>query len=68
MLYPLFSVLLTVLFSGTSLYAPFFKGRVVDMPENHMPGTPETSEGEVEHEVYILQGIILLVVELKLAF
>jgi hypothetical protein len=33
-----------------------------------MPGTPETSGGEVEHEVYMLQGIILLVVELKLAF
>jgi hypothetical protein len=33
-----------------------------------MTGMPETSGGEVEHEVYMLQGIILLVVELKLAF
>ena len=33
-----------------------------------MPGTSQTSGGEVEHEVYMLQGIILLVVELKLAF
>jgi len=45
-----------------------FKGRVVDKPKHHTPGTPETSGGEVEHEVYMLQGIILLVVELKLAF
>ena len=30
-------------------------------------GTSETSGGEVEHEVYMLQSIILLVVELKLA-
>jgi hypothetical protein len=40
---------------------------VVDKPEEPMPGTSETSGGEVEHEVYMLQGIILLVVELKLA-
>lgn len=33
-----------------------------------MPGTPETSGGEVVHEVYMLQGILLLVIELKLAF
>jgi len=45
-----------------------FKGRVVDKPESPMPGTPETSGGEVEHEVYMLQGILLLVIELKLAF
>jgi hypothetical protein len=40
---------------------------VVDEPEKFMPGTSETSGGEVAHEVYMLQGIILLVVELKLA-
>ena len=45
-----------------------FKGRVVDKPKNFMPGTPETSWGGVEHEVFMLQGIILLVMELKLAF
>jgi hypothetical protein len=39
-----------------------FKGRVVDLPE-----TPETSGGEV-HEIYMVEGIILLVVELKLEF
>jgi hypothetical protein len=32
-----------------------------------MPATSETSGGEVEHEIYMLQGIILLIVELKLA-
>jgi hypothetical protein len=41
---------------------------VVDKPEKPMPGTSQTSGGKVEHEVYMLQGIILLVVELKLAF
>jgi len=33
-----------------------------------MPGMSETTRGKVEHEVYMLQGITLLVVELKLAF
>jgi hypothetical protein len=44
-----------------------FRGRIVDKPEAPMPETPETSGGEVEHEVYMLEGIILLVVELKFA-
>jgi hypothetical protein len=43
-----------------------FKGRVVDKAEEPMPGTSETSR--VEHEVYTLQCIILLVMELNLAF
>jgi hypothetical protein len=42
-----------------------FRGRIVDKPETPMPETPETSGGQVEHEVYMLEGIILLVVELK---
>jgi hypothetical protein len=33
-----------------------------------MPETPETSGGKVEHEVYMVEGIILLVFELKLEF
>jgi len=33
-----------------------------------MPDTPETSGGTVEHEVYMLEGIILIVIELKLYF
>jgi hypothetical protein len=32
-----------------------------------MPETPETFGSEVEHEVYMTEGIILLVFELKLA-
>lgn len=37
-----------------------FKGRVVyAKPENTIPETSETSGIEVEHEVYMLQGIIL---------
>jgi hypothetical protein len=39
---------------------------MVDMPENLMPET-STSIGDVQHQVHTLQGIILLVVELKLA-
>lgn len=44
--------------------------RVAGKPasERPMPGTPETSGGEAEREVYMLQCIILLVIELKLAF
>jgi len=45
-----------------------FKGRLVDRPESSMPETPETSGGKVEHEVYMVEGIILLVFELKLEF
>ena len=45
-----------------------FKGRVVDKSEAPMPETPETSGGEVGHEVYMIEGIILIVVELRLEF
>jgi len=45
-----------------------FKGRLVDKPKSSMPETLETSGGEVEHEVYMIEGIILLVFELKLEF
>ena len=38
------------------------------MPENPVLETSETSASDVEREVHMLQGIILLVVELKLAF
>jgi len=45
-----------------------FKGRIVDRLEHPMPETPETSGGWVEHEVYMIEGIILIVIELKLRF
>lgn len=45
-----------------------FEGRIVDRPERPMPETPETSGGWVEHEVYMIEGIILIVIELKLRF
>ena len=45
-----------------------FKGRIVDRPEHPMPDTPETSGSMVEHEVYMMGGIILIVIELKLYF
>jgi hypothetical protein len=40
---------------------------VVDKPKCFTSRTPGISSRDVEHEVYMLQGIILLVVELKLA-
>jgi len=44
-----------------------FRGRIIDKPEQRMPGTNLTSGGRVEHELFVLnQGIILLVYELKL--
>jgi hypothetical protein len=33
-----------------------------------MPGMQATSGGTIEHEVYMLEGIILIVIELKLYF
>lgn len=33
-----------------------------------MPDTTETSGGTIEHEVYMMEGIILIVIELKLYF
>lgn len=44
-----------------------FKGRMVDAAETPTPGTSETTGVDIRHEVYMLQGIILLVVELKLS-
>jgi len=43
-----------------------FEGRIVDRPGHLMPETPETSGSWVEHEVYMIEGIILIVIELKL--
>jgi hypothetical protein len=45
-----------------------FNGRIVDRPEHPMPDTLETSGGWVEHEVYMIEGTILIVIELKLHF
>jgi hypothetical protein len=33
-----------------------------------MPETPETSGGEVEHEVFLFDNLILLIIEMKFAF
>ena len=33
-----------------------------------MPDMPETSGGTIEHEVYMMEGIILIVIELRLYF
>jgi hypothetical protein len=33
-----------------------------------MPATPETSGGQVEHEVFLFNNLILLVIEMKFAF
>ena len=42
-----------------------FNGRLVDKLETPMPETPETSGGEVEHEVFLFGNLILLVINLK---
>ncbi|KAF9516755.1 hypothetical protein BS47DRAFT_1380783 [Hydnum rufescens UP504] len=42
-----------------------FHGRLVDKPENPMPSTPETSGGEVEHEVFLFNNLILFIIEMK---
>lgn len=39
---------------------------MTDKPASRIPGKPQTW-GVVEHAVYILQGAILLVMELKLS-
>ena len=44
-----------------------FKGRLFDKPESSMVAEA-TSGGKVEHEVAMLEGILLLLVELKLYF
>ena len=33
-----------------------------------MPETPETSGGEIEHEVFLFNNLILLVIEMKFTF
>jgi hypothetical protein len=35
--------------------------------ESPMPETPKTSGGELEHQVYMIEGIILIFVKQKLA-
>ena len=45
-----------------------FEGCVIDYPKNPMLETPETSGGWVEHGLYMIKGIILIVVELKFCF
>ena len=43
-----------------------FQGRVVDKAESPIPGMPQTW-GLVNNTVYVLQGAILSVVEMKLS-
>ena len=41
---------------------------MVDKPESSVPPTEATSGGEVEHELAMLEGILLVLLELKLHF
>jgi hypothetical protein len=41
-----------------------FRGRIVNRPEHAMPDALETSGGAAEHEVYMMEGTILIVIEL----
>ena len=46
-----------------------FEGRIVDKPEERLPKTTLTSGGCVEHELFVLDlGLIMLVYELKFNF
>jgi len=43
-----------------------FRGRIIDKPEERLPATTLTSGGFVEHELFVLDlGLIMLVYELK---
>jgi hypothetical protein len=56
------------LLSSAQWYVPIcslFNGRLVDKPETPMP--EKTSGGEVEHEVFLFDNLILLVIEMKFA-
>ncbi|KAN0078375.1 hypothetical protein V8E55_010432 [Tylopilus felleus] len=41
------------------------QGRVIDKPEHPMTSTAYSSGGEVEHELFMIGGIIFFVIELK---
>jgi len=45
-----------------------FKGRLFDKPESLMLSTEASSGGQVEHEIAMLEGILLLLVEMKLYY
>ncbi|KAM6491051.1 hypothetical protein JOM56_013290 [Amanita muscaria] len=45
-----------------------FQGRVIDKPEHPMTSTTYSSGGEVEHELFMIGGIIFFVIELKLGY
>jgi hypothetical protein len=54
--------------TSTQWYVPIcalFAGRLIDKPETPMPATPETSGGQVEHEVFLFNNLILFLVEMK---
>ncbi|KAF8625008.1 hypothetical protein AX15_005598 [Amanita polypyramis BW_CC] len=45
-----------------------FQGRVIDKPEHPMVSTDYSSGGEVEHELFMIGGIIFFVIELMLGY
>jgi hypothetical protein len=56
--------------NSSQWYVPvcsLFSGHLVDKPENPMPSTPETPGGEVEHEVFLFNNLILFIIEMKFA-
>jgi len=57
---------LTVLLSGMFQFVHSSKTVLLTNLSTQCPKRPKTSGGEVEHEVYMTEGIILLVFELKL--
>ncbi|KAF8230837.1 hypothetical protein L208DRAFT_1399821 [Tricholoma matsutake] len=43
-----------------------FQGRVIDKPEQIMMKTKYSTGGDVEHEIFIIAGVLFFVIELKL--
>jgi len=46
----------------------FFQGRIIDRPKHPMMSTAYYSGGEVEHELFMIGGVIFIIVEMKLGY
>ncbi|KIM77307.1 hypothetical protein PILCRDRAFT_622488, partial [Piloderma croceum F 1598] len=44
----------------------FFQGRIIDKPERDMFETEYATEGEVEHEIFMIGGILFFIAKFKL--
>jgi len=42
-----------------------FHGRVVDKPEQAMKGTEYSTRGDVEHEIFMIGGVLFFIIKFK---